>query len=179
MSDGSGFIQFMGALSEIANGACEPSVPPVWCRKLLSARDPPRITCTHNEYEQVPNAMETLIPLDNMINCSFFFGPNEVAAIRQLVPSHLRQSSTFVILTACLWRCRTIALQFDPNNEVRIIFPVNVNSRLNPKLPLGTLISWNYKKTFLVFKSLVEAEYKAMSSIVFACERFHRQNLCT
>ncbi|KAI4345015.1 hypothetical protein L6164_012185 [Bauhinia variegata] len=117
MSDGpSAFIQFTAAMAEIACGASKPSIPPVWCRELLKARDPPHITCTHHEYEQVPNAMETLIPLDNMIGRSFFFGLNELAAIRHLVPYHLRQSSTFEILTACLWRCRTIAMQFDPND---------------------------------------------------------------
>ncbi|KAI9082439.1 hypothetical protein K1719_035585 [Acacia pycnantha] len=47
MSDGAGIVQFLNAVAEIAGGACEPSIAPVWRRELLSARDPPRITCTH------------------------------------------------------------------------------------------------------------------------------------
>lgn len=47
MSDVPGIVQFLKALAEIARGATEPSVPPVWHRELLNARDLPRITHTH------------------------------------------------------------------------------------------------------------------------------------
>ncbi|KAI4334752.1 hypothetical protein L6164_013464 [Bauhinia variegata] len=134
MSDGAGILQFMSAMAEIANGSCAPSIPPVWCRDLLSARNPSRITCTHHEYELLPNV---LVTMQNMIYRSFFFGSTEEAAIRRFLPHNLRKSRTFEILTACLWRCRTIALQFNPNEEVRMMFPVNVRAKLNPKLPIG------------------------------------------
>ncbi|KAJ1392964.1 Transferase [Sesbania bispinosa] len=77
MSDAAGLSLFMTALSEIARGMHEPSIPPVWRRELLNARDPPRVTCTHREYEQVPDTKGTIIPLDDMAHRSFFFGPKE------------------------------------------------------------------------------------------------------
>ncbi|KAM1109230.1 hypothetical protein TB2_008506 [Malus domestica] len=115
MSDAAGLVQFMTAVGEIARGATFPTVQPVWQRELLNARDPPRVTCTHREYEEVEDTNGTIIPLDGMVHRSFFFRPTEVSAIRRFVPQYLSTCSTFEVLTACLWRCRTIALQKDPN----------------------------------------------------------------
>lgn len=139
MSDGSGISQFMKALAELARGAPNPSILPVWHRELLRARDPPRITCTHNEYKQLPlDNKSTFIPH----HCSFFFGPTEIASIRRLLPLHLAQSATsFEVLTAFLWRCRTVALKWeDPNQEVRLLCIVNArygSCSFEPPLPDG------------------------------------------
>ncbi|KAK7345262.1 hypothetical protein VNO77_15860 [Canavalia gladiata] len=137
MSDAVGLVQFMSGLGEIARGMHQPSIQPVWCRELLNARDPPKITCTHREYEQVPDAKGTIIPLDDMAHRSFFIGPTELGAIRRLIPPHLRRCSNFEILTACIWRCRTMALQPDSDENVRVIFPVNVRAKFDPPLPSG------------------------------------------
>ncbi|KAE8679021.1 Benzyl alcohol O-benzoyltransferase [Hibiscus syriacus] len=134
MTDGSGITQFLSAVEEIARGRPTPSIPPVWERYLLMARDPPRVTCKHREYDEVE---EALIPNDDIVHRSFFFGPMEVSTLRKLVPQHLHKSSTFELLTACLWRCRTIAIQADPEEEVRVMCIVNARSRFNPPLPLG------------------------------------------
>jgi hypothetical protein len=127
----------MSALGEISCGLKEPSIAPVWHRELLNARDPPRVTCTHREYEQIADTKGTIIPLDDMAHRSFFFGPTEVASIRALLPPHQQKQSNFEILTACLWRCRTIALQPDNDEEVRIICIVNAREKFNPPLPNG------------------------------------------
>ncbi|KAL1300640.1 hypothetical protein HN51_045295 [Arachis hypogaea] len=137
MSDAAGLVQFMNTVAEIARGAREPSVQPVWRRDLLNARVPPRITCNHREYEQVPDTKGTIIPLDDMAHRSFFFGPSELSAIRRLLPPHQQRCSDFEILTACLWRWRTIALQPENEEEVRIICIVNARGKFNPPLPTG------------------------------------------
>ncbi|GFS45755.1 HXXXD-type acyl-transferase family protein [Actinidia rufa] len=135
MSDAPGLVQFMVAVGEMARGATSPSVHPVWQRELLSARDPPRVTCTHHEYDEVPDTKGTIIALDDMAHHSFFFGPIQVSALRRFVPHHLQKCSTFEVLTACLWRCRTIALQPDPEEEVRILCIVNARGKFQPPLP--------------------------------------------
>ncbi|KAJ0793762.1 putative benzyl alcohol O-benzoyltransferase [Helianthus annuus] len=137
MSDGPGLVQFMTALGEMAQGALKPSILPVWQRELLFARDPPRVTCTHHEYDKVEDTKGTIIPLDDMAHKSFFFGPTEVSALRRFVPPYLKNCSTYEVLTACLWRCRTIALQLDPEEEMRIICVINVRAKFNPPLPVG------------------------------------------
>ncbi|XP_027069817.1 benzyl alcohol O-benzoyltransferase-like [Coffea arabica] len=139
IADGVGIAQFMNAVGEIARGASAPSIQPVWQRELLYARDPPRVTCTHHEYEEVVvDTKGTIVPLDDMVHRSFFFGPAEVSALRKSIPLDLsHKCSTFDILTAFLWRCQTIALQYDPNEEVRVICIVNARFKFNPPLPQG------------------------------------------
>ncbi|KAJ6379717.1 hypothetical protein OIU76_016376 [Salix suchowensis] len=134
MSDGSGLAQFLTAVGEMARGATAPSVTAVWERYVLNSRNPPRVTCIHREYEEVADNKATIIPPDDMAHCSIFFGPSEISALRKLTPPHLSHCSTFEILTACLWICRTIALQPDPTAEMRIICLVNARGKFNPPL---------------------------------------------
>ncbi|KAL2345762.1 hypothetical protein Fmac_007047 [Flemingia macrophylla] len=138
MADGAGLSQFMNAWAEIARGASAPSISPLWRRELLMARDPPRITRNHREYEHVE---DTKAPgtnsNDNLVQRSFFFGPTQIAAIRRLVPYHLRQCTAFDIITACLWRCRTKALQIEADEDVRMMCIVNARNRFKPPLPVG------------------------------------------
>ncbi|KAH1079352.1 hypothetical protein AAZX31_19G227400 [Glycine max] len=137
IGDAGGISQFMNAWSEMARShATKPSIAPVWRRELLRARDPPRITCSHREYDQLEDTIITPSN-DNMVQRSFFFGPTEIAAIRRLVPHHLRQCSTFDLITACFWRCRTKALQMKPDEEVRMMCIINARARFNPPLPVG------------------------------------------
>ena len=139
MSDASGMLQLLHALGEISRGMSKPSISPMWRRELLNARDPPRVTCTHREYDPEPDNKGTMFPLDDMVHRTFFIGPTEVAAIRSLLPPHqLQQHSNFEIIAAYVWRCRTIALQLDVDEEVRIMCVVNARSKfVNQQLPNG------------------------------------------
>ncbi|KAI4367014.1 hypothetical protein MLD38_022801 [Melastoma candidum] len=137
MSDGTGLVQFMNAVGEMTRGATAPSVLPVWRRELLEAGNPAQVTYAHREYDEVPDMKGTIVPLDDMAHRSFFFGPSEIATIRRSVPPHLRGCTTFEILTAFLWRCRTIALRPDPEEEMRMLCIVNCRNKYNPPLPKG------------------------------------------
>ncbi|XP_057467459.1 alcohol acyltransferase 16-like [Actinidia eriantha] len=138
MSDGPGLDQFLTTIAEFARGAeGAPSVPPVWQREFLAARQPPSITFQHHEYEQV---IDTTTDDNNksMTHKSFFFGPKEIRAIRSHLPPHHRStSSTFDVLTACLWRCRTCALGLDPNETIRISCAVNGRGKHDLRVPRG------------------------------------------
>ncbi|XP_074346786.1 benzyl alcohol O-benzoyltransferase-like, partial [Apium graveolens] len=136
MCDAAGIVQFVTALSEIARGADVPSLLPVWQRELLFARDPPRVSYAHREYDEEISIESTMIPPD-LEHRYFFFGPNEFHALRRFLPCNLTKCSTFEVLTASLWRCRTIALQVDPEEEVRIICLANARASFNPPLPNG------------------------------------------
>ncbi|CAI9110359.1 OLC1v1010367C1 [Oldenlandia corymbosa var. corymbosa] len=141
MSDGCGIGQFKKAVAEIARGAAVPSVTPVWRRELLNARDPPRITCIHPEYD-VPASYSTaknpFATISDLVDTSIFFSPAKISALRTLLPADLRlKCSDFDVLTAWIWRSRTRALQPDPQEEVRLMISVNSRSRSNPPLPEG------------------------------------------
>ncbi|XP_076950084.1 benzyl alcohol O-benzoyltransferase-like [Bidens hawaiensis] len=137
MCDGFGYVQFVTAVSEMAKGELTPSTMPVWQRELFCARDAPCITCTNHEYDEVVNIDGTTILLEGMECRSFFFGPTQISSIRRFVPSHLKHCTTFEVLTACLWRCRTTAFQPNPEDETRMMFSVSARSKFQPRIPLG------------------------------------------
>ncbi|KAK4430461.1 Benzyl alcohol O-benzoyltransferase [Sesamum alatum] len=137
MSDAVGIVQFMTAVGELARGAETPSIQPVWQRDLLNARDPPHVSFTHHEYDDVSNAKGTLTPLEDMVHRSFFFGAAEISTLRSRLPPYLPRCSTFDLLAVCLWRFRTIAISPDPNEEIRIVTIVDSRRRFNPPLPAG------------------------------------------
>ncbi|XP_027931391.1 benzyl alcohol O-benzoyltransferase-like isoform X1 [Vigna unguiculata] len=139
MCDGAGLSQFMSTWAEMARGATKLSIPPVWRRELLMARDPPRITCNHREFEHVPDTVKGTLASDedDMVLRSFFFGPSQIAAIRGLIPPNIQHCTTFDLITACIWRCRTKALQIEAEEEVRVMVVVNARAKFNPPLPVG------------------------------------------
>ncbi|KAE8684709.1 Benzyl alcohol O-benzoyltransferase [Hibiscus syriacus] len=137
--DAMGVSQLMHAMTEIAQGALTPSIPPVWERHLLSARDPPVITCVQHAYGDAPSVdanCDNVFSIDGLVHRSLFFGPTHISALWRFIPDNVR-CSTFDILTACLWRCRTRAFRYNPDQDIRVILIVNARSKFNPPLPLG------------------------------------------
>ncbi|KAL5713292.1 hypothetical protein ACHQM5_015384 [Ranunculus cassubicifolius] len=135
LSDAAGLVQFMKAVGELARGEATLSLEPVWNRELMSARDPPRVTCFHHKCDQMPPPDGIPMPIVEMSDQAFFFGPQEVAALRKCLPTDLSKSTSFEIISACIWRCRTIALDLDPSSEMRLLCTINARGKL--KLPAG------------------------------------------
>ncbi|KAG6791902.1 hypothetical protein POTOM_001036 [Populus tomentosa] len=90
-----GIFYFLNTIGEIARGANEPSYRPVRKREILNAREPPRVTCAHHEYDTTAGTEATMDTHAHLIDKSFFFGFQEVDCIRKHLPSHLQSSSTF------------------------------------------------------------------------------------
>ncbi|KAH6760833.1 hypothetical protein C2S51_017782 [Perilla frutescens var. frutescens] len=143
ISDAFGSLQFLTALSQFAKhpSISAPSVLPVWERDVLTARRPPRVEYTHAEYEHHANAVvpSTMNDLKTLVRKSFRFGPGQTKAIREsLAPERRRSSSNFDLITACLWRSRSRALQFRPNDRLRITCAVSLRGKNSSiELPLG------------------------------------------
>eukprot|EP00261_Vitis_vinifera_P040765 XP_019082008.1 PREDICTED: methanol O-anthraniloyltransferase-like [Vitis vinifera] len=138
MCDAPGLIQFLNAISEMAQGLAVPSLLPIWQRELLNARSPPRITRIHQEYEEVNNTKGTLMAMDenNLVHRSFFLGPKEIRALRNRLPTSLDACSTFEVLIAYVWRCHTITFAVDPD-VVRISCFINIRGKRGFDLPPG------------------------------------------
>ena len=83
MSDGMSILQFMIAVGEMAQGATAPSIPPAWQRELLNARNPPQVTFTHHEFDNVVESKVFASSLHDMARNCFFFGPTQISAIRK------------------------------------------------------------------------------------------------
>ncbi|CAM0150235.1 unnamed protein product [Urochloa decumbens] len=135
--DAIGINQFLSAVAELARGlTAAPTVTPPWSRELLEARDPPRPSFPHPEFDAVPPPPP---PLGDMVTRTFTFGLSEVNAIRTkgLPPSLRDTATTFEVLTAALWRARTAALELSPEEDVRLVFICNVRGLPELGLPAG------------------------------------------
>lgn len=151
MSDGVGTLQFLNAISDFARGGEAPSVPPIWERHLITASNPPHVPCAHPEYDsdlQIP-----LPPPENMVERSFFFTSSDIAALRRSLPPRYRRCSRFDVLSACVWRCRAVALFENPNDEFRMLYVVSVRTLLEPPLPAGY-----YGNALVVTQAVATAE---------------------
>ncbi|ONI05667.1 hypothetical protein PRUPE_5G018200 [Prunus persica] len=132
MCDAVGLAKFLNAIGEMAQGADSLSVPPVWARELLNARDPPTVTRWHYEYDQLLDSQGSFIAAidqSNMAQRSFYFGPQQIRALRKHLPPHLSTCSSFELITACVWRCRTLSLRLNPKDTVRISCAVNARGK--------------------------------------------------
>nr|CAD1820830.1 unnamed protein product [Ananas comosus var. bracteatus] len=93
MADAAGLVQFVMAMGELAQGTTAPAVP-----------DPTK---------------DRISPADVLAQRPFFFGEKEILALRCQAPAHLRATcSRFDMIAAYVWRCRTIALGYDSEDEV-------------------------------------------------------------
>ena len=184
MSDAIGLVQLLSAIGEISRGAQAPSILPVWQRELLCARNPPRVTCTHNEYgdhhDLVVDPSELNVPefrgsTDGAAHRCFIIGPKELSNIRKWIPPHLHPCSKFEIITACLWRCHAIASQANPNDEMRICMLVNARSKFNPPLPKGY-----YGNVLALPAAITSARKLCLNSLGYALELIrHAKNKIT
>ncbi|PRQ19146.1 putative alcohol O-acetyltransferase [Rosa chinensis] len=165
MCDAFGLVQFLNAVGEIAQGAEAPSTPPVWERELLSARDPPQISCTHHEFDDTID--HSYLNSAATVQRSFCFGPEEIKALKEHLPPHLSTcSSTFDLITACMWKCRTISLEMDPKQIVRLSCAVNARGKHNGLcLPPGY-----YGNTFAYPAVVSTAERLGNSPLGYAVE---------
>lgn len=137
MSDTRGIVQFMSALCEMAKGAARPSVLPVWEREILRPRTIPEVKFPLYAYDQIEEKDGQMVPEKDLKINSFFFGPKEIQSLKRQAVGKGGKCATFEVLSACLWRSRTRALQVPAEQEVRFIFPVEARTVFDPPLPEG------------------------------------------
>ncbi|KAM7510637.1 hypothetical protein LguiB_009512 [Lonicera macranthoides] len=148
MSDALGLVQFMMAIGEIARGAHTQSVQPVWQRELLNARDPPRVTCTHHEYDEVASTKDTIASLLVDVDYrSFTFGPTE------------------------FWPFASLSLHTYPS--VRFLCLVNARSRLDMLLPAGY-----YGNAFVFPAAISTIKNLSQNSLGYALELVMKAKSC-
>ncbi|CAN4075840.1 unnamed protein product [Withania somnifera] len=166
MMDAYGIKLFLNAFSELIEGASAPSILPVWQRDLLCARSSPCITCTHHEFdEQIESRIAWESMEDKLIQESFFFGNKEMDAIKNQVASNC-ESTKFELLTAFLWKCRTIALSLHPEEIVHLTFLINIRGKSQKfKLPSGY-----YGNAFITPAAVSKAGLLCSNPLTYAVE---------
>ncbi|CAN6288554.1 unnamed protein product [Urochloa humidicola] len=150
IADGFGMIQLMITIAELACGAKAPSILPVWKREILSTTHSP-ISVTPNpsyepllyssDYASESDDVMMSTPLDEMVVDYFVFGPREIKTLESHVRGCLAHPATsFELLTAVMWRCRTIALGYKSSQPVHLMITMNARGRWNRHTP----IPWGY-----------------------------------
>ncbi|ERM94789.1 hypothetical protein AMTR_s00011p00264690 [Amborella trichopoda] len=110
MCNVSGIIQFMSTIGELARGLPHPSITPVWQRHLLNAGNPappasPTPTMSMIKSQTCPSMLWSIAPSS--------LDPLRLLPSDPESPHHLPKSSSFELLAACLWKCRTMSLTLD------------------------------------------------------------------
>ncbi|XP_051129631.1 methanol O-anthraniloyltransferase-like [Andrographis paniculata] len=176
VADGAGLKQFLEAVGELAKGAAAPSVPPVWSREVLNARSPPEITYVHHEFDRTLSSTDhprnLVYPYDTFVLTSVFFGQKEIRALSNQL---LQKSpiSSFDMITACLWKCRTIALEPHPEDTVLISILTNVrHPRFGLSIPRGY-----YGNAFAYPAAISKANILCTSPLSYGVELIRKTKL--
>jgi hypothetical protein len=149
LADGFGMAQLFKAVADIARGEAAPTILPVWERDLLTARSIPPIARPYPLYEPPVTGLGSTArdlmlstPPRSMVARYFLFGPREVSTLRDRIPAaHAARSATiFELVTAVMWRCRTVALGYEAGQRVRLMITMNARGRWNRHTP----IPWGY-----------------------------------
>ncbi|XP_030501838.2 alcohol acyl transferase 1 allele RGa isoform X2 [Cannabis sativa] len=171
MCDGFGLAQFLKTMAEMIGGAHVPSIQPVWQREIFNARNPPRITCSHLEFEDVPlvspisECSNMLLDPNNHIQRPFFFSLYKISSLRKQLPPHLAKTcSRFDLLAACLWKCRTIALNLNKNEVVRFSCLTSIRTKKEEMEKLGLPLGY-YGNAFAYPAVMSKAEVLCKSSL--------------
>ncbi|KAM3397397.1 hypothetical protein P3S68_000909 [Capsicum galapagoense] len=141
MVDAFGLVLFLNAVSDFVTckASTVPFIMPVWQWEILNARTPPRITCKNREFEEKAESTNAWLVMEReLIQRSFFFGQEEIESIRRQVSTIHRSNGRFELLTSFLWKYRTISLNLNPEEIVRMTYFVTVRGRFRHlKIPHG------------------------------------------
>lgn len=148
MADGLGFSQFLNALADLARGAPLLSVTPEWKREILKPRNPPTVIYDHKEFACISPGRSTLTdvtPTGDRVACSILITSHSLNKLKENVLAGAMKSgdtqyvycSRFEALAAFLWKARVKALKIPFDEEVRLLFAVNMRKMYKPPLPEG------------------------------------------
>lgn len=143
--DGVGSAEFLNSFAELARlGDFKPK--PVWDRHLLDP-SPLHETCansvTHHEFDRVPDLCDFdshFLP-ERLTPTSVTFGNKSLNELKKLAKSTGRlgesKYTSFEVLSAHVWRAWAKALNFPPNQILKLLFSIDIRNRVKPSLPSG------------------------------------------
>ncbi|KAI3936585.1 hypothetical protein MKW92_032423 [Papaver armeniacum] len=139
LMDGISGMEFMKSWGEVTRGLPLTN-PPFLDRTLLKARNPPKVEIKHG-HEDIVDISNTkaIFEQEMLIYKSFVFDPENLEQLKKkaMEDGVVKRCTSFEVLTALMWRARTQSLRLHPDQQVRLYFPVDARSILDPKLPKG------------------------------------------
>ncbi|MED6107256.1 hypothetical protein PIB30_012378 [Stylosanthes scabra] len=153
ISDGIGSAEFLNYFAELASRKrVAGSIPkPVWDRHLLNPPPPAakkiaRVNpASHPEFNRVPDLCDFMKLVSTGLKpTSITFDKMRLGELKRLARCTSQagdESSSFYtsfeVLAAHVWRSWARALEFPPNQVLKLLFSINVRNRVKPGLPEG------------------------------------------
>ncbi|KAL6956493.1 omega-hydroxypalmitate O-feruloyl transferase [Sarracenia purpurea var. burkii] len=147
MADGISAMEFVNSWAETARGI-PLSIPPFLDRTILRSRQNPNIDYAHEEFSEInddTSAVAGIFQEEQMVFRSLQFDPEKTSSLKETAMADgddngqiiIKSCTSFAALTAFVWRARTKALEMKPNQRTKLLFAVDVRSKLSPPLPRG------------------------------------------
>lgn len=138
MCDGFGATIFFNAMAELARGAIQPSLEPVWDRmSLLAPRNPPRLGFPIQDFLELGD-VASLACSEPVIRELFHIKEDWVDRFKGfLMECCGLKLTTFEALGAFIWRAKVRSSGITANTKVKFAYSINIRNLLNPPLLSG------------------------------------------
>ncbi|CAN0862772.1 Shikimate O-hydroxycinnamoyltransferase [Linum grandiflorum] len=144
VSDGFSSLHFINTWSEICRGQHTlNNLPPSIDRTHLRARDPPRPSFQHIEYQPSPTIKKTSNLANGAVTCRIFkLTKDKINALKANSKTAGNSNDTvrcssYEILAAHIWSCVSKARCLSEDQETKLYIATDGRSRLRPCLPPG------------------------------------------
>ncbi|KAH9328807.1 hypothetical protein KI387_000915 [Taxus chinensis] len=131
--DGIGIGQFLISMGEMARGELKPSLEPIWNREMVK---PDHLIYLHFhlfQFIRPPLKFEK-----NNIQAAMGLSYETINYIKQRMMKEYKQSfSTFEIVAGLVWLARTKSYRIPYNENVNLMFPIDLRKSVDPPLPDG------------------------------------------
>uniref|UniRef100_A0ACD5VWQ5 Uncharacterized protein n=1 Tax=Avena sativa TaxID=4498 RepID=A0ACD5VWQ5_AVESA len=133
LADGIAAAEFLRSWAETARGV-PLSTPPFANRTVLRARTSPTVAFPHEEFAEMEDVSGLADLRDEpRVHRAFTIDGARLARLKRQTAAR----STFVALTAFVWRATARAMRMRPEQRSRLMFAVDVRRRVDPPLPRG------------------------------------------
>lgn len=140
MSDGVSAVQFLHSWAETTQGL-PLSTSPFIDRTIQKARQPPKIKFPHHEFTEIDDISDLagLYNSEPIEYNAFTFDEKKLSRLKQIAVEDgvVENCTSFVALSAFVWRTRTQALKMGPDQQTKLLFSIDGRSRVKPPLPNG------------------------------------------
>ncbi|XP_020165075.1 fatty alcohol:caffeoyl-CoA acyltransferase-like [Aegilops tauschii subsp. strangulata] len=133
LADGVAAAEFLRSWAEMARGV-PLSSPPFLDRTVLRARTSPTVAFPHEEFAEMEDVSGLAgLREEPRVHRAFAIDADRLARLKRQACA----CSTFVALTAFVWRATSRAMRMRPEQKSKLMFAVDGRWRVDPPLPRG------------------------------------------
>ncbi|CAI0474939.1 unnamed protein product [Linum tenue] len=141
LADGVTVTELVNSWSELARGMPSISILPSFDKTTVQPRDPPKVDFPHPEFMEIEAktsiSHEHSSRKESMVYKIFPLSNKKIENLKATTMEDVTSCTTFECLTSFVWRARTRALDFAPDQEAKLMVAVDVREKLDPPLPRG------------------------------------------